>query len=116
MSVTRVLLSTGLAFSAALTLVSTAAAQVSPRSGGDPAATRIAYRDADIHTTGGARRLAFRLKVAAAGVCGGDDIIIRTGDAFARCQAATVRHAASELGAPLVTEALGLSPVTFAGR
>jgi len=75
----------------------------------------LKYTDSDIHTVSGAKALALRVRVAAARVCGGDDLpIVRTGDQFMWCRDAAINRAIASLDAPLLVEALGRSPRTLA--
>ncbi len=68
----------------------------------------VRYNVADLHDVKGARRLAFRIKIAAADVCGGDDVIVRWyDDDFIPCREQAIDRALATLGAPMVSAALG---------
>lgn len=75
----------------------------------------LKYADADLHTARGAKALALRVRVAAAHVCGGDELaIVRTGDQFTWCRNAAIDRAIADVNAPLLADALGRSPRTLA--
>ncbi|HVN01583.1 MAG TPA: UrcA family protein [Caulobacteraceae bacterium] len=68
----------------------------------------VRYREAELHTPGGARSLAVRLKSAAEYVCGGDDILVRFYDRdFIACRESAIDRALATLQAPMVSAALG---------
>ncbi|HLZ84976.1 MAG TPA: UrcA family protein, partial [Caulobacteraceae bacterium] len=69
----RHLLAGALTLTAALTLGAPAIA-------GDeqPNVIRLKYAEADLQTARGARALALRVRVAAADVCGGESLLVRT--------------------------------------
>jgi UrcA family protein len=67
----------------------------------------LKHPDADALSAQGAGALAFRIRIAAARVCGGDDPIVRTSDQFRRCQDAVIDRAVAALDAPMVAQALG---------
>jgi UrcA family protein len=71
-----------------------------------PVSQTVRYGDLNLATSEGARRMAFRIRVAAQSVCGGDYSVVRTGTGFDECVSSTVEQAAMKLDAPLVTEAL----------
>jgi UrcA family protein len=62
----------------------------------------------------GAKALALRIRVAAAQVCGGEDPVVRLGDGFYRCQEASIGRAVATLDSPLLADALGRAPQSFA--
>jgi UrcA family protein len=68
---------------------------------------RLKYAEADLQTIRGAKALAFRLRIAAAAVCGGENPLVRTGAQFARCREAAIDRAIVTLNAPLLAQALG---------
>lgn len=70
----------------------------------------VRYDDLDTSSPTGARRLAFRIRVAARVVCGGNDPVIVTGVGFDDCVNHSVARAAAQLGNPLVDAALRLPP------
>ena len=76
----------------------------------------LKYADADLHTAQGAKALALRVRVAAAHVCGGDELaIVRTGEQFTWCRDAAIDRALAGVDAPLLAAALGRAPRTLAG-
>jgi UrcA family protein len=83
------------------------AADVDPYGEGGLNLVTLKYAASDIHTAGGARSLALRVRVAAAKVCGGDDPTVRTSDQFPRCREAAIDRAIAGLNAPLLAAALG---------
>jgi UrcA family protein len=77
----------------------------------------VRFGDLDTSTSVGAQRLAFRLRVAARSVCGGDSPAVRSGDGFQACVRTALEQAAVRINRPMVTEALNLTPTSlFAGR
>ena len=95
--------------------IATALAMVGPVAAAapsDPPAHQISqvvhYADLDLNTVAGAKRLAFRIRVAANELCG--QIYLRGSDDLAPCHKAVIARAVSGLDAPLVIEALGLAP------
>jgi UrcA family protein len=116
MSYIPLMLPASLALCASLALASAASAQDRAYGEPEPAAIRIAYSDSDLHTANGAKRLAFRVRLAAAKVCGGDNVLVHMDGGFARCQAAAINRAVGKLNAPLVKEALGIQPIALADR
>jgi UrcA family protein len=96
-----------LVFSAALALGAPSYAGAAPSSDDQLNAIKLKYSEADLQTVRGAKALAFRVRVAADHLCGGDRALVRTGDAFARCRDATIDRALASLQAPLVSQALG---------
>ena len=68
--------------------------------------------DLDLHTAGGAKLAALRIRNAAAEACGRDvfPVAVRISDGFIRCRESAVDRAAERLNAPLVADALGRSP------
>jgi UrcA family protein len=74
-------------------------------------AVTLKYADSDIRTVQGAKALALRVRVAAAQVCGGDELpIVRTGDQFTWCRDAAINRAIAGIDAPLLADALGRAP------
>jgi UrcA family protein len=103
-----------LALCASLAVGSPRIAQASSAPDPNSPSIRIAYRVADVRTPDGARRLAHRVKQAAAEVCDGDDPVMWLGKGFATCEAATIRRAVAGLNEPLLAQALGIAPSTLA--
>jgi UrcA family protein len=100
---------------ASLGFILTAPASAAP----DPtkvATGKLHYVEADLRTRAGAKAFAGRLRVAAAHVCGDDDIVLKTGFRFYRCQERVLDDALARLDAPLVAEALGRNPSALARR
>jgi len=112
----RSLIPACVAFCTALALGSTVVAQTSTSPNDEQVSIKLTYSNADIHTVGGAKRFALRMRVAAATVCGGDDPALRMDVHYADCQQAAIRRATSSLNAPLLADALGLSNVALAQR
>jgi UrcA family protein len=104
----RHLLTGAVALSAALALGAPSNAS-SPAMAGDEqrSVIKLKYAEADLQTAMGAKALAFRLRIAAADVCGGELPLVRTGDQFARCREAAIDRAITTLNAPLLADALG---------
>jgi UrcA family protein len=75
----------------------------------------IRFRFADLQTADRARDVARRIRTAARYVCEGDDPIIRTSSGFDLCVSASVRQAISGLDAPLLAQALGVTPPGLRG-
>lgn len=71
-------------------------------------AVRIKVTSADLNTPDGARKLAFRLRVAAYRVCGGDVPLGRYAADFDACRQSAVEHAVARIDAPVLARALGL--------
>jgi UrcA family protein len=69
----------------------------------------VTYSDLDLNTAAGAQRMAFRLRVAANRVCGGDDPLVHSGNQLVPCRKAAIARAIAGLDAPLVKEALGIA-------
>jgi UrcA family protein len=82
------------------------------------AAVTLRYAHDETRTPEGARTLALRIRIAAAEVCGGDDILLRSSQRFRHCLNETLDRAASDLGSPMVARALGrqLGETTAARR
>jgi UrcA family protein len=80
----------------------------------------VRFHDLDLSSPAGARRLAFRIRVAARELCGAPNTAIaQTGMAFDPCVKQAVEDAAARLDNPSVTAALGLTPTAggvYAGR
>jgi len=104
----RHLLAGALTLSAALALAAPSNAG-NPTIAGDDQRNVITlkYAEADLQTIRGAKALAFRLRVAAADVCGGENPLVRTGNQFAKCREAAIDQAIATLNAPLLADALG---------
>ena len=84
---------------------------VGPLAYGSPIARQIVrFGDLDPSTEAGAKRLAFRIRIAAQAVCGGDDLKVRFGAGFERCVSASLQQAAGDLNNSMVSGALGLTP------
>ena len=101
--------------------IATALAAVAPATAAPPSDPRIQvvsetvrYTDLDLNTTAGARRLAFRIQMAANRVCG--QIYLRGSDDLPPCHRAAIVRAVAGLDAPLVKDALGLSAPTDLAR
>lgn len=73
----------------------------------DKTQARVTYSDSEVRTLSGAKALAFRIRVAAARVCGADDPIVRSGWRFADCRESAIDRAVRTLGSSLVADALG---------
>ena len=119
MSKLQSMLVAGLTLSAAFAIAAPAAAD--PRIvavwNRDVANTRrVPYVEADLVTPEGAKALASRLRRAAGDVCGGDSVLVLSGARFHRCRREAVERATEHLDAPLLSEALGLSPHALARR
>ena len=71
-------------------------------------AVTVRYSAPELSTATGARNLALRIRVAANRLCGGEDPIARAFSATTDCRRTAEARAAAELGAPLVSHALGL--------
>jgi UrcA family protein len=69
---------------------------------------RIKVAAADLNTPDGARKLAFRIRVAAYKVCGGDMRYSREATDFDNCRQSAIGRAVAGLNAPVLTRALGL--------
>jgi UrcA family protein len=78
----------------------------------EPASVVVRTDDVNLHTAGGARLMALRLRNAAATACGGEvyPMAIRFSDGFIRCREAAVGRAVRDLNAPMVADSLGRSP------
>lgn len=78
---------------------------------------RVAYRPDDLHTAAGAAKLAYRIRLAAGRVCGGDAPLVAGSSHFQRCRGRAIDRALAALNAPLVADALGRAPApALAGR
>ena len=97
-------------------LTAGAAATADPYDGSRPDENTIVVKatSAEMQTVKGARKVALRLRIAAATVCGGDDPISRLSEDFPKCREDAIDRAISGLNAPLVAEALGRSSVVLA--
>jgi UrcA family protein len=76
----------------------------------EPVHQVVRFGDLDLATGAGAQRLAFRIRVAAQSVCGGDNTNIRFSTGFEDCVRTSIAQAAAGLHNSMVTSALGLSP------
>ena len=93
----------------------TAPAMAASASGSDDTgrATRVlGYTSADLYTVSGARRLASRIKFAAASVCASSDPLEYMDDGLTTCRREAIDRALATLNAPLVAQALGRSPLS----
>jgi UrcA family protein len=70
--------------------------------------------DPDLRTVEGAKQLAHRIRLAAAHVCGVDGPVFRDSDPQIACRHHAIARAVRGLNAPLLNEALGLTPPTTA--
>jgi UrcA family protein len=105
------------AFAAALAAAAPAFAAPLAIWGDDEKVTaKVTYNDAELRSTEGAAKLAFRIRMAARQVCGGDNPVVMTGAHFLRCQHKAIDQAVASLNAPLVADALGRAPSTLATR
>ena len=75
---------------------------------------RIKAPTADLQTPDGARKLAFRIRVAAYKVCGGDLPFGREASDFDACRQTAIRHTYEEVNAPMLAQALGLKDEVLA--
>ncbi len=98
----------------------TAPAVAASASGSDDTsrATRVVrFATADLYTAAGARRLASRIKFAAASVCASSDPLEYMNDGLTTCREEAIDGALAKLNAPLLAQALGRSPLSsFAQR
>ena len=93
----------------------TAPAMAASAAGSDGAgrATRVLpYTAADLYTAAGARRLASRIKFAAASACASSDPLEYMDDGLTICRKEAIDRALGALNAPLVAQALGRSPLS----
>jgi UrcA family protein len=98
-------------------LIAIFASTLASAAGAAPQSIAVRYSNADLAAAPGAARLAHRIHAAADSVCGGEDVVARTGHQFAACRQAAETQAATEIGSPLVSGALGLaSPATLSRR
>jgi UrcA family protein len=102
-------LRTGLAV-VGLALVASASAQAWPTYGDNPPTVRVPYSLTDIQTSDGATRLASRIRRAAASVCNEEDPFLRSSVSFERCRGEAIRRASAQVNAPMVAQALGVTP------
>src|SRR5262249_53726879 len=100
------------AFTAALAAAASAAAMtptavaVAGFGDNEKVSAPVRYADAETRDLQGAKKVAFRIRIAAAKVCGGDDPVVRAGEQFQRCQHAAIDRAVRDLGSPMVADAL----------
>jgi len=71
-------------------------------------AVRIKVTPADLNTPDGAQRLAFRIRVAAYNVCGGNFPLGRYAADFDDCRQSAIEHSVAGIDAPVLARALGL--------
>jgi UrcA family protein len=90
-------------------VLSATAAAAQPPAASAPNAVTVRYSAPELNTGGGGSNLVLRIRIAGNRLCGGDDPVARTVTTIADCRRATEAHAAAELGAPLVSHALGLT-------
>ena len=103
---TRMILASALGLAA---IAGAAHAQTFPSDSWDPPAHRtVRSSDLNLATAEGARRMAFRIRVAAQDLCQMNLPEVRTGSGFQVCVARAIDRAATDLDAPLVTAALGV--------
>ena len=69
-------------------------------------AVKVQYQDADTRTPDGVRKILARLRSAAEDVCGGDDLLVRTGARYQACVEETLAKAGAALDAPMLTAAI----------
>jgi UrcA family protein len=94
-----------------------AAALVAGSAAAQPAlsnAVHIKVTDADLHTPAGARKLAFRIRVAAYKVCEGGLPHGREAADFDTCRQTAIQRAIAGVDAPMLAQALGLGGVALA--
>ncbi len=88
------------------------AAQPAPASGHrDLARETVRYAPSEAISPEGAKRIALRIQIAAERVCGGNNVLVRTGGNFGLCRRDAIERAAATLGAPFVTQALRGDPM-----
>ena len=113
----RNLVSAALGVSAALTLGASAFA--GPQTPGPNDGVEIVRAtSAELQSPDGARRVAFRVRVAADRACGGDvyPLYVRASTGFQTCREEAVDRAAEQVNAPLLSRALGLPSQTIASN
>ena len=76
----------------------------------------VHFGDLDVGSSGGAKQLAFRIRVAAYAVCGGDNVIAREDHDFAACVRGSVNRAATRLDIASLNAALGRGGSELANR
>ena len=102
-----------LVFAAALAAGAPAfAGPLSVRSDDETTSVTVRYDDTETRTAEGASKLAFRIRMAARKVCGGDNPVVVSGSGFQHCQHRAIDRALASLGAPLVADALGRAPTS----
>ena len=80
-------------------------------------AQTVRFGDLDPSTASGAKHLAFRIRVAARSVCGGEIPVIRSSTGFQVCVNDSIERAAAKLDNPMVTAALHVpTAAAYAGR
>ena len=90
------------------TLCATCAAGVANAQPDLDNAVRIKVTPAELSTPDGARKVAFRLRVAAYTVCGGYSPHGREATDFDQCRQSAIERAVSGINAPVLARALGL--------
>ena len=108
-------------FSAALAIATFAGAAVTHAQPADAYGAQLvsaSVRTDDLNpaTSAGAQRLAFRIRIAAQSVCGGELRNVRTGAGFDACVRDTLAATASKLNDPMVSAALGVSATSAYAR
>ena len=88
------------------------AASSEPIGKDDGVVVQLKITDADLHTPEGAKSLAWRIRVAATRLCGGEQAMIVAGEDRLQCREAAIDRAIRDLNSPLVADALGRAPVT----
>lgn len=94
--------------------VSASAAPISVSGDDEKVSVKVTYTDSDLQNPRGAEALAFRIRLAASEVCGGGNIVVRSGAHFPICRSAAIDRALGVLNAPMVTAALGRSTSSMA--
>jgi UrcA family protein len=92
---------------AAAIVTSSPAAEMSVSGRKDLVSRTVTYAAADLRDPVAAKRLAFRIVQAASYVCGGDSLLVRTGQRFQRCRRQATERGLASLNAPVVTAAVG---------
>jgi UrcA family protein len=95
-------------------LCATFAAGVATAQPDPEGSVQIKATAADLNTPDGARKLAFRLRVAAYKVCGGYTPHGREAADFDACRQSAIEHAVAGLNAPVLAKALGLKSEALA--
>jgi len=77
--------------------------------GSEPVHQVVRFGDLDLKTNAGAKRLAFRIRVAAQSVCDGAIANVRFGTGFDGCVKTAIVQAAAKVNSPMLDAELGLS-------